>query len=204
MEILPVSFHRTSPFMSSSIQWEPRPTFSASANVGAGSVWPSDFIMRGCDGPWGDTGNRHQHRPSAEACTWTRSWLWVKAMITQMRMALRSAWPLDTTKASGCNPNPRLQFALWWQHGPRTSTQFRGMIGPWIRHGPQPQLWLWTLGLYVGPRGNMAHGCQHRPKLQWDHGPNMVLSSSQNLDITMAQKAARTTQIGLALVKFLE
>lgn len=141
--------------------------------------------------------------PSAVACTWTRSWLWVKAMITQKRMALGSAWPLDTTKASGCNPNLRLQFALWWQHGPRTSAQFRGMIGPWIRHGPQPQLWLWTLGLYVGPSGNVAHECQHRSKLQWDHGPNMVLSSSQNLDITMAQNAARTTQIGLDLLKFL-
>ena len=31
---------------------------------------------------------------------------------------------------------------------------------------------------------------------------NMVHSSSQNLDITMAQKAPRTTQIGLDLVKF--
>lgn len=100
-------------------------------------------------------------------------------------------------------PTPGFSLPFGGNTGPELQ-QFRGMIGPWIRHGPQPQLWLWTLGLYVGPRGNMAHVCQHRPKLQWDHGPNMVLSSSQNLDITMAQKAARTTQIGLALVKFLE
>lgn len=60
------------------------------------------------------------------------SWLYVKALTTQVVMVLVAAWPPDTTNISGFVPNPGLLCDLWWLCGTRTSEQTPALVGSWV------------------------------------------------------------------------
>lgn len=112
----------------------------------ADSAWPSDFILHVSYSPlrWHRPQTSTQIPVAAKLQTQTASWLWVEALITQVRMVLVAAWPTDTTKASGCGPNPGLLCDLWWRYGTQTSTQTPTVVKPWAPDMVLSNIWVWV------------------------------------------------------------
>lgn len=119
------------------------------------------------------------------------AWVWTTndSRSKQATQALVAACPLSTNKITGCGPDPRLLYNLWWQHG----SQAPAVVGLWTQIWTSAAAWAWKTpwlwvvrqGTQIGiapaavrpsdtntapcgrpdPRNPQSHGHQNRPWL---------------------------------------